>query len=147
MALRRRGRQAREHPDRRVRALHPGTAPRREPFEQLVERALDQLPEEFQRLLEDVAIVIEDRESPEQRRAGRVHRHSHLYGLYQGTPATQYGSDWSPFPNKITLFRLALEADFSDPGALARQVRQTVVHELGHHAGIDEERLRALGVG
>ncbi len=55
------------------------------------------------------------------------------------------GADWSVVPNKITLFRLPLEADFPDPEDLADEVRRTVVHELAHHAGIDDRRLHDLG--
>ncbi|MGZ6270280.1 MAG: metallopeptidase family protein, partial [Candidatus Limnocylindrales bacterium] len=68
-----------------------------------------------------------------------------LYGLYEGTPRTEWGADWSVVPNKITLFRLPLEADFPDPEDLADEVRRTVVHELAHHAGIDDRRLHELG--
>jgi predicted Zn-dependent protease with MMP-like domain len=49
-------------------------------------------------------------------------------------------------PNKITLFRLPLEADFADPSELAAEVRRTVLHELAHHLGIDDDRLHALGM-
>ena len=62
-------------------------------------------------------------------------------------PATEWGSDWVALPNKITLFRLPLEADFPDPLDLEDEVRITVIHELAHHAGIDDERLHELGLG
>ena len=123
----------------------PLPSPRHEPFERLVERALDELPREFRRLLEGVAVVIEDEASAGQRRLGRLRPREELYGLYQGVPATAYGADWAPFPNKITLFRLPLERDFPDPNALAVQVRRTVIHELAHHVGIDDDRLHTLG--
>jgi predicted Zn-dependent protease with MMP-like domain len=110
----------------------------------LVERALDSLPEEFQRLLEDVAIVVEEVPTAEQLRSGDA-EDEWLYGLYEGVPATEWGADMVPFPNKITLFRYPLEADFPDPRDLADEVRRTVVHELAHHAGISDERLHELG--
>lgn len=117
------------------------------PFEQLVERALDGLPPEFARLLEDVAIVIEEVPTREQVRLGGSPADDWLYGLYEGVPAIEWGADWAPLPNKISLFQLPLETDFPDPDELAEQVRITVIHELAHHAGFDDERLHELGVG
>ncbi len=69
-----------------------------------------------------------------------------LYGLYQGVPRTAWGAGSVPIPNKISLFRLPLEADYPDPDDLAEEVRLTVVHELAHHLGIDDDRLDELGV-
>ena len=69
-----------------------------------------------------------------------------LYGLYEGVPRTEYGADWLAIPNRITLFRLPLEEDFPDPRDLADEVRITVIHELAHHLGIDDDRLEDLGV-
>lgn len=116
-----------------------------QPFEVLVGSALDGLPEKVRRLLENVAVVIEDEPSPEQLREGGLAPHDGLYGLYEGTSPVTYGADWSPFPNKITLFRLPLEEDFADPADLAREVQKTVIHELAHHAGIDDHELRSRG--
>jgi predicted Zn-dependent protease with MMP-like domain len=110
-----------------------------------VERALATLPADFQRLLENVAIVIEEAPSPEQLETGDAPEGEWLYGLYEGVPAVEYGADMVPYPNKITLFRLPLETDFADPRELADQVRRTVIHELAHHAGISDARLHELG--
>ena len=118
---------------------------RHEPFEILVERALDGLPAPVRRLLENVAVVIEDEPSPEQLSDSDLGRSDSLYGLYEGVSPTTYGADLVPFPNKITLFRLPLEEDYPDPVELAREVQRTVVHEIGHHAGIDDQRLHNLG--
>jgi predicted Zn-dependent protease with MMP-like domain len=114
------------------------------PFETLVERALDSLPEQFQKLLNDVAIVIEDAPTAHQGRLAGLPADGWLYGLYEGVPATEWGADMVPLPNKITLFQVPLEADFPDPDDLEEEVRITVVHELAHHAGIDDERLHEL---
>jgi predicted Zn-dependent protease with MMP-like domain len=140
MPLRRRGQLARRHPERRVlvRERH------HVPFEVLVERALAELPTEIAKLLDDVAIVIEDVPSPEQSRLGGAEDDGWLYGLYEGVSAVEWGADYAALPNKITLFRLPLEADFADPRDLAAEVRRTVLHELGHHAGISDERLQEL---
>ena len=140
MPLKRRGELARRHPERRIE-LPPK---QHEPFETLVERALDDLPATFAPLLEDVAIVIEDVPTSEQSSLGGGPDDGGLYGLYEGTPATEWGADFAAFPNKITLFRLPLETDFPDPRDLEEEVRITVIHELAHHAGIDDERLHEL---
>jgi predicted Zn-dependent protease with MMP-like domain len=140
--LRRRGTQARRHPGRR--AVLP--VERHASFESLVESALDALPAPIQRLLDEVAIVIEEEPRPEDLREQGLPDDEILYGLYQGTPATEYAADWVPFPNKISLYRLPLEQDFPDPRDLAEEVRRTVLHELAHHAGFEEDRLETLGL-
>jgi predicted Zn-dependent protease with MMP-like domain len=142
--LRRRGTQARRHPWRRVTGV-PGELPP-DRFEDLVASALDELPAEVQRLLENVAVVIADEPTPEQLgRSGLRSPGSTLYGLYEGVSHATYGADWAAVPNKITIFRLPLEEDFPNPADLARQVRPTVLHELGPHAGLDHSRLRQAG--
>jgi predicted Zn-dependent protease with MMP-like domain len=80
-----------------------------------------------------VAIVV-DEDSPPGR----------LFGLYQGVPRTAYGADQAPIANKITIFRQALEYWHRDPLSLARAVEETVFHEVAHHFGISDERLREL---
>jgi len=115
-------------------------------FEMLVERALATIPAPFDRALLDVAIVIEDRPSRSQRETQGPPADDVLYGLYEGTPRTEWGADLVPFPNKITLFRLALLEDFPNDRELEAEVRQTVLHELAHHLGIDDERLDQLGI-
>lgn len=152
MPKRRRGAQV-----RRVRAAgRPATARRpRRPigyrsggasFERLVEVALARIPPPFSRALDEVAVVIEDEPTQSQLRENGLGPDEVLYGLYEGTPRTEWGADWSPFPNKISLFRLPLEEDFPDPDELAEEVRITVIHELAHHLGIDDDRLGELGV-
>jgi predicted Zn-dependent protease with MMP-like domain len=115
-------------------------------FDRLVERALAGIPSPFRDALAEVAIVIDDEPSAAQRRDNELADDEGLYGLYEGVPRTEYGADWLPIPNRITLFRLALEEDFPDPRDLAEEVRITVVHELAHHLGIDDDRLDELGV-
>ena len=115
-------------------------------FEELVQRALDTIPEPFARALDEVAIVIDDEPSPQQRREAGLRPDEGLYGLYEGVPRTEYAADWSFLPNKITLFQATLLEDFPDPVELEHEVWVTVVHELAHHLGIDEDRLHDLGV-
>ena len=106
-------------------------------FEGLVRDAIDALPEEFTRRLENVEIVIEDMPERES-----------LLGHYHGVPLTERGSGYSGFlPDKITIYRLPLERRARSPEDLAKQVRITVWHEIAHHFGIDDDRLRELGMG
>lgn len=116
------------------------------PFEALVESALAGIPMPFSAALDEVAIVIEDEPSPDQLRRNDLGPEDWLYGLYEGVPRTEWGADWLTMPNKISLFRLPLEADFADPADLEDEVRITVIHELAHHLGIDDDRLHELGV-
>ena len=116
------------------------------PFESLVELALASIPEPFASALHEVAIVIDDEPTPDQRRENEMGDEDTLYGLYEGVPRTEWGADWAPIPNRIILFRLPLEADYADPEELADEVWATVVHELAHHLGIDDARLEELGI-
>ncbi|MDF2735625.1 MAG: hypothetical protein K0S97_2248 [Chloroflexota bacterium] len=115
-------------------------------FEDLVDEALATIPMPFAAALEEVAIVIDDEPTPDQLTRSEIDNGDTLYGLYEGIPRTEWGADWVAEPNRIVLFRLPLEADFADPDDLADEVWVTVVHELAHHLGIDDDRLHALGV-
>ena len=128
-----------------------GSRPRPRPrphvgFELLVERALAGIPSPFRECLTEVAIVIDDEPTHDQLTGNELEPEHTLYGLYEGVPRTEYGADWLVTPNRITLFRLPLEEDFPDPDDLAEEVRVTVIHELAHHLGIDDDRLGELGV-
>jgi predicted Zn-dependent protease with MMP-like domain len=114
-------------------------------FERLVDRAIAAIPAPYRDALREVAILVEDEPSPEQKTENGIPQWDALYGLYEGVPRNEYAADWSASPNRITLFRLPLEADFPDPGELEEEVRLTVVHELAHHLGIDDDRLDELG--
>jgi predicted Zn-dependent protease with MMP-like domain len=95
-------------------------------FEERVRRALDELPPHLARALENVAVVVED-EAPDD---------PDLFGLWE---SHEY------FPDKITIFRKPLVAAFPDPAELEEEIRITVLHELAHYFGIDEDRLDELG--
>jgi len=88
-----------------------------------------------------VAIVIDEEASPEQLQSVGARA---LFGLYQGVPRTTYGADWAQVPSKITIFRRPIEAIYRDADARARAVEATVLHEVAHHFGISDERLREL---
>ena len=140
MPKRRRGSRA------RIAARQGAGSPVHSRFERLVERAIAGIPEPLRAALDEVAIVIDDEPTAEQRRENDLGEDDQLYGLYEGVPRTEYGADWAAAPNRITLFRLILEEDFADPRELADEVRLTVIHELAHHLGIDDDRLDELGV-
>jgi predicted Zn-dependent protease with MMP-like domain len=106
-------------------------------FEELVRSALDDLPPEFQRALENVAIVVSDR--------GAEH---HAYGMHIGMKLNGSGFfGGGGTPDEILIFRDTLVRDFGeDPLRLRAKVLQTVRHEVGHHFGFDEEGVRRLGL-
>jgi predicted Zn-dependent protease with MMP-like domain len=116
-----------------------------EAFEELVIEALDSLPEEFRRLMNNVEIVVE--EWPTQRQLASVglsHPNS-LLGLYEGVPQTRRGSHYGlVVPDKISIFQRPIERICRTDEQIRQQVVDTVVHELGHHFGIDEPRMRQL---
>ncbi|MEO8274033.1 MAG: metallopeptidase family protein [Chloroflexota bacterium] len=116
-------------------------------FERLVDRAIAAIPDPYRKALEEVAIVIEDEPSPEQLRENGIDPGDSLYGLYEGVSRADYAADWAAEPNRISLFRAPLEEDFPDPSQLEAEVRLTVLHELAHHLGIDDDRLEELGAG
>ena len=121
------------------------TRARHDRFERLVERALARIPPPFADVLDEVAIVIADEPTAEELRENDLEPGDALYGLYDGVPRTEWGADWAAVPNRITLYRLPLEEDFPDPLDLENEVRETVIHELAHHLGIDDDRLHELG--
>ena len=102
-------------------------------FERLVAEALDDLPDELAAVMENVVVVVEDRHPDEP----------DLLGLYEGVPHTERFGDEGP--DVVTIFRVALCAMCDDEDDLGEEVYVTVVHELAHAAGIDDERLHELG--
>jgi predicted Zn-dependent protease with MMP-like domain len=110
-------------------------------FDELIAQAIASVPEPFASRLDTVAIVVDDEATPEQLASVRAYG---LFGLYQGVPRTRYAADQAAVPSKITIFRRPLEAVYRDRTALAQAVTDTVLHEIAHHFGISDERLREL---
>lgn len=114
----------------------------RDAFDAAVRAALDQLPPRFRRYLENVALVVADAPSPRQRRSARLRPYDRLFGLYEGIPRTAREGRPAQLPDTITLFQQDLAAVSADAAALAREIRETLIHEIGHHLGLSEARVR-----
>src|SRR6266436_432495 len=110
-------------------------------IEAMVVDALERLPAVFRERLGSVAIVIEDEATPAQLASVGA---PGLYGLYQGIPRTRLSADAAPAPSKITIFRGPLVRANRSPERLAAAVADTVYHEIAHHFGISDDRLREL---
>jgi len=106
-------------------------------FDEHVERAVDSLPPELRQAMSNVEIVVEE-ENAEDR---------DLFGLYLGIPLTDRDSGYSgALPDKIVIYRQPLVEEFGDdPEVLEDEIRITVLHEIAHHFGVDEDRLTELG--
>ncbi len=115
-------------------------------FYDLVEDALADLPEEIAALLDNVLLTVEDWPSADETLV-KEDPDGNLYGLYEGVPLTERGPGYyGVMPDRITIFRGPLERDFPNE-ELEEQVQITVIHELAHHFGFDEDRLEELGWG
>lgn len=110
-----------------------------EEFEALVEQALDGLPEEFAELLENVAVIVEEEPDPEDLEALGLDPGDDLFGLYQGVPQTERGTFYDAFPDRVFIYRGPILRACRNRREVIREVRDTVVHELGHHFGMEEE--------
>lgn len=116
-------------------------------FEALVAEALDGLPPDIQKKLENVEVVVERRPSLSQLRRLRLGPGQTLFGLYEGVPLTNRTSHYGMvLPDKITIFREPIESRCRSDEQVRYVVRRTVLHELAHHFGISDQRLRELGV-
>lgn len=114
-------------------------------FATLVAEVIDGLPDRFRRALDNVEFIVEDRPSPRQRSENGVRHADALLGLYEGTPRTARPSDYGGrVPDRVTLFRLPLLARSRSDADLRAEVRRTVLHEIAHVFGIDDDRLREL---
>ena len=112
-----------------------------EEFETLVADALDRVPPELAALMDNVVVLVEEEAPPED---------PHLLGLYDGIPLTERGSGYQGvdlLPDHITIFRLPILRICRDRDEVVHEVLVTVVHEIAHHFGIDDERLHELGWG
>ena len=117
-----------------------------EQFQQYVAEAVETLPEEIKRMMENVAVTVALYPTEEQKRSVGLAPGRSLYGLYQGVPLTRRTSHYGMVPpDRITIFMYPMVYHYPTPEGVRRQVQKTVLHEIGHHFGMSEERLRALG--
>jgi predicted Zn-dependent protease with MMP-like domain len=119
----------------------------REEFEYLVSEALDELPQEFAERLVNVEVVVEDEPGLELLRSmGLDPQRDTLFGLYQGVPLHLRGDSYGGvLPDKITIFYRPLLRACRTPDRIRRQVRRTVIHEIGHFFGLNDRAIRDLG--
>jgi predicted Zn-dependent protease with MMP-like domain len=121
---------------------------KRETFEQLVARALDRIPEEFQAAMKNIEIVIRDRPGDETADFLDDEDDGDLYGFYAGIPLPERTADDSALlPDIIFLYQRPLEEDFPDREELIEEIEITLVHEIAHYFGFDEEELEEYGYG
>jgi predicted Zn-dependent protease with MMP-like domain len=115
-------------------------------LEQLVGEALESLPDEVLGWLDNVAIVVGQWPSPQQVAQSGLRPGDLLFGLYVGVPKTSRGFTYGEtVPDKIVIFQEPIEQVCRTPAQIRAQVRRTVLHEIGHHFGLDEGQLRAAG--
>jgi predicted Zn-dependent protease with MMP-like domain len=118
----------------------------REEFEKVVEEVIESLPEIFREKLENLVIIVEDWPSNSDLKSLGLRSRDSLFGLYKGVPLTKRGALFGNFPpDCIVIFKKPLEKAFRDINDMKREIAKTVMHEIAHHFGFDEEMLRKLG--
>lgn len=114
-------------------------------FDQLITDAMDKLPEKYMKRLHNVAIVIGDVPTEEQRKKFHLVHGQTLFGLYEGIPLTQRGSNYNlVLPDKITLFKIPMEYASNSLAQLGEQVRHTLWHEIAHYFGLGHQQIHRL---
>ena len=118
----------------------------REKFEDLVDKAVKSLPEDFLSHLDNVEVVVADRPTADQLRRNKIGANQTLLGLYEGVPQTRRGSNYGMvLPDKITIFQQTIEAICRSDEEILAEVEKVVRHEIAHHFGISDARLREIG--
>jgi predicted Zn-dependent protease with MMP-like domain len=116
-----------------------------EQFDEVISRAISELPQKYIKGLDNVAIVQADEPDEQQRRELKLRCNHELLGLYQGIPLTKRGSNYNlVIPDKITLFKGALLAHSKDLADFRRHVKHTLWHEIAHFYGLDHDRIHGL---
>ena len=117
-------------------------------FEAVARRAVESLPAEFKPYLADCILLVEPRATPEQLRTLELAEDEDLFGLYEGSALTERQvGDPPELPPRITLFYEPLMDACASDDELIHEIQVTILHEIGHHFGLDEERLEELGFG
>lgn len=115
-------------------------------FDMLIQRALEELPQEYITNLDNVAITYADEPSPEQLERNHVGPHHLLLGLYEGTPQTaRFSTSYSGvLPDKITIFKKPIMAVTHNDASFFEQIKRTVWHEIAHHYGLGHDRIHVI---
>jgi predicted Zn-dependent protease with MMP-like domain len=115
-----------------------------EEFEKLLGEAIDAVPPPYNERLQNIAFILEDEPTPEQRVKLNLYPNETLYGLYEGMPLPQRGGMLKLLPDKITIFKNPLLAASPDITSLKRNIGHTVWHEVAHYFGLDHKRIHEL---
>ena len=117
----------------------------RDRFQELVAKAVSSLPEEFRTKMENIDVVVADWPSQSQLASARLRRGQVLLGLYQGVPLTKRGRHYGMVtPDKITIFQKPIEAKCKYEAEITAEIHRVVRHEIAHHFGIGDARLRQI---
>ena len=117
----------------------------RERFTELVQEALDGIPRRFRDAMKNVAVVVEDEPSQELLDDLDMDPGDTLFGLYHGTPLTQRGSSYgNVLPDRISIYKLPIEAACEDEDDIRQCIAETVIHEFGHYFGLSEEEIEEI---
>ena len=118
----------------------------RETFEQLVAQALNELPEPFREKLDNVEVVVESRPNRQTMRLAQVHSPVDLLGFYHGVPQTKRTHHYGlVLPDKISIYQRPIEMRCRTVEEVGATIGRVLRHEIGHHFGIDDDRLREIG--
>jgi predicted Zn-dependent protease with MMP-like domain len=111
-----------------------------------VDKAVKSLPQEFLEHMDNVDVVVDDQPTPNQLRKYRLKANQTLLGLYEGVPQTRRGSNYGMvLPDKITIFQKTIEAKCRNDEEILTEIEHVVKHEIAHHFGISDARLREIG--
>jgi predicted Zn-dependent protease with MMP-like domain len=114
-------------------------------FRQLVDEALETIPQKFRDAMQNMAIVVEDEPTPEQLAQVEIEPPDTLLGLYEGTPLTErHWAHGNTLPDKVTLFQGPIEDASDDEDDLVVAIGETLIHEIGHYFGLSEEEIEEI---
>jgi|SRR5688572_4918447 predicted Zn-dependent protease with MMP-like domain len=114
-------------------------------FEELVDRAIAGLPKQFLDRLENVAVMVEDRPSAELLERMEIPPDDTLFGLYEGVPLTERGFEAPLYPDRIWIFQEPIERECLSEDEIEKEVQTTIIHEVAHFFGFDDDELEELG--
>ena len=111
-------------------------------FEAIVREAIESVPDQFRHALENVAIVVKDEPDPQDLTSLGTGGSDHeLFGLYHGVPLTERGVSHTGLPDRIEIYRGPILRSCSDSAQVMDEIRDTLIHELGHHLGLDDDQM------